>query len=162
MENNNKQENRRSFLKKAGTMIGVGIAMPVIGGLVTSCEQNEGVIPPKKLSVNLNSHPALLADGGVERFKITGANGGNEVIVYRKSASQFIILDSTCPHMGCTVDIPSNATSPAHCPCHGVDFNLSDGSVLDNPIKSSWPGSPLKKLVFDSFDAANNILYIQA
>ena len=53
------------------------------------------------------------------------------VVVTQPSAGEFKAFDGTCPHQGCAV---SEVTTEAIiCPCHGSQFDITDGSVLQGP-----------------------------
>ena len=55
----------------------------------------------------------------------------DRVVVTQPTAGTFKAFDATCPHQGCAVD---QVTSEAIiCPCHGSQFDPSDGSVRQGP-----------------------------
>lgn len=55
----------------------------------------------------------------------------DRVVVTQPTAGQFKAFDATCPHQGCAV---SKVTTEAIiCPCHGSQFDPSDGSVKQGP-----------------------------
>jgi nitrite reductase/ring-hydroxylating ferredoxin subunit len=160
IDSKDKTEDRRSFLKQASTLIGVGIALPAIGGMFASCEKHEipVVVPEKGYSIDLAKYPALQTVGGAEKVKIKGANAGNNVIIRRTSETEFSIVDSICPHVGCEVNLPVGGGTDLVCPCHMVEFSALDGSVTKNPISGSWSSVPLKKFRVIKFE--NNILEV--
>lgn len=53
------------------------------------------------------------------------------VVVTQPSAGEFKAFDGTCPHQGCAVTRVT--TEAIVCPCHGSEFDLTDGSVLKGP-----------------------------
>lgn len=55
--------------------------------------------------------------------KYKGAS--RSIVVHRIAASRFVVLDTTCTHQGCQVNL--NASS-LKCPCHLAEFDLTDGS----------------------------------
>jgi thiosulfate dehydrogenase (quinone) large subunit len=53
-------------------------------------------------------------------------------IVVHTAAGPFVAYNAVCPHMGCTVGY-SAATEIIVCPCHGSEFQVSDGDVIQGP-----------------------------
>jgi thiosulfate dehydrogenase [quinone] large subunit len=53
-------------------------------------------------------------------------------IVIHTAAGPFVAYNAVCPHMGCTVGY-STATEIIVCPCHGSEFQVSDGDVVQGP-----------------------------
>jgi len=45
------------------------------------------------------------------------------------SSGSFLAYDAICPHAGCTVGY-SSAAKLIVCPCHGSEFNPSNGDVI--------------------------------
>jgi thiosulfate dehydrogenase [quinone] large subunit len=64
-------------------------------------------------------------------FTVPGT-GGEPGLVVQSSAGQFVAYNAICPHAGCTV-----AYQPANgliaCPCHGSEFEVSNGDVIVGP-----------------------------
>src|SRR4051812_14623753 len=57
-----------------------------------------------------------------------------EVVVTQPSAGQFKCFTAVCTHQGCTVSDVSNGT--INCGCHGSQFSIKDGSVVQGPATS--------------------------
>lgn len=53
-------------------------------------------------------------------------------IVIHTPSGPFVAYNAVCPHMGCTVGY-SSATEIIVCPCHGSEFQLSNGDVIQGP-----------------------------
>lgn len=53
-------------------------------------------------------------------------------IVIHTADGPFVAYNAVCPHMGCTVGY-SAATQIIVCPCHGSEFQLSTGDVIQGP-----------------------------
>jgi thiosulfate dehydrogenase [quinone] large subunit len=53
-------------------------------------------------------------------------------IVIHTAAGSFVAYNAVCPHMGCTVGY-SAATQIIVCPCHGSEFLVSNGDVVQGP-----------------------------
>lgn len=55
------------------------------------------------------------------------------IVVTQPKPGTFEAFDATCPHQGCAVD---EVTEKAIvCPCHGSEFDLTDGSVTHGPAE---------------------------
>jgi Rieske Fe-S protein len=57
-------------------------------------------------------------------------NNANYVVT-QPSKGAFKAFTSTCTHMGCTVAEVANGV--IHCNCHGSEFSIKDGSVVNPP-----------------------------
>lgn len=55
----------------------------------------------------------------------------DRVVVTQPTAGSFKAFDATCPHQGCAVD--KVTTEAIICPCHGSQFDPTDGSVTQGP-----------------------------
>jgi len=65
---------------------------------------------------------------------------GDPGIVVQVTKGQFVAYDAVCPHAGCQVGYyPANHVLA--CPCHGSQFQLNTGAVLNGPAPTG-----LKKL----------------
>jgi thiosulfate dehydrogenase [quinone] large subunit len=53
-------------------------------------------------------------------------------IVIHTASGPFVAYNAVCPHMGCTVGY-STATKIIVCPCHGSEFQVSSGEVIQGP-----------------------------
>jgi thiosulfate dehydrogenase [quinone] large subunit len=56
---------------------------------------------------------------------------GDPAIVFNQGGGKFVAYDTVCPHAGCTVGYYSGNTM--QCPCHGSQFTISGGNVLNGP-----------------------------
>ena len=54
-----------------------------------------------------------------------------KVVVTQAAEGEFKAFSSVCTHQGCTVSASSDGVIP--CGCHGSQFSLEDGSVLQGP-----------------------------
>ncbi|TAL69436.1 MAG: hypothetical protein EPN82_06270 [Bacteroidetes bacterium] len=155
MEYDNSSPERRNFLIRAGTLIGLGIAAATIPGLITSCQQNDNPISTNvKKEIDVTQYSELQNDFGAVKIKFDNMNGNMPVIVIRKSAGNYLALTSRCSHQGCEVGIPNSATHTITCPCHGSVYSEVNGSVISGPASQSLKQFPT------SFDSATNILTI--
>jgi len=72
------------------------------------------------------------------------------IIIIRKTEEEFLVVNSTCTHMGCTVDAPRTVFDNLLCPCHGSEYSRDDASVIWYP--EGFPPKPLKryKWIYDN------------
>ena len=86
-----------------------------------------------------SSEPSASAGGGATALAATSdvPVGGcavfseQKVVLTQPAAGEFKAFTSVCPHQGCTVSASSDGVIP--CGCHGSEFSLEDGSVLQGP-----------------------------
>ena len=76
------------------------------------------------------SPDALAANEGV-----VARNDLGKILVLRRPNDEFIGLQATCTHLGCTVAWNPDSEQ-VECPCHGARYNLL-GEVLGGPARSS-------------------------
>lgn len=60
-----------------------------------------------------------------------------QVVVTQPSEGDFKAFSSVCSHQGCTVSASSDGVIP--CGCHGSEFSIDDGSVLQGPATAPLP-----------------------
>lgn len=66
----------------------------------------------------------------------------SRVVVTQPAKGVYKAFDARCPHQGCLVKkIEQGAI---HCPCHGSQFDVNDGSVLRGPANQGLPELPAK------------------
>ncbi|HEV3188471.1 MAG TPA: Rieske 2Fe-2S domain-containing protein [Acidimicrobiales bacterium] len=80
-------------------------------------------------------------------------SSGDPGIVIHTDAGEFVGYDAVCPHTGCTVGY-SNSAKIIVCPCHGSEFQVSNGDVIVGPAPH---GLTKLKIV----EGANGNLYLQ-
>lgn len=56
-------------------------------------------------------------------------------VITQPTEGDFKAFSSVCTHQGCTVSAGTDGVIP--CTCHGSEFSLDDGSVLQGPATSS-------------------------
>jgi Rieske Fe-S protein len=59
------------------------------------------------------------------------------VVVTQPTAGQFKAFSATCTHQGCQVASVQSGT--IHCPCHGSQYSIVDGSVKVGPSTKPLP-----------------------
>lgn len=58
-----------------------------------------------------------------------------KVVVTQPSEGEFKCFTSVCSHQGCTVSASTDGVIP--CNCHGSEFSIEDGSVLQGPATAA-------------------------
>ncbi len=64
------------------------------------------------------------------------SNAGIAAILFRSSEDKVYALSRICTHEGCSVDFDMNQNRLI-CPCHGANYEASDGSVISGPTTKS-------------------------
>ncbi|AQU69783.1 Rieske (2Fe-2S) protein [Streptomyces niveus] len=119
---------RRTVVAAAGA-VGLGAALVACGSDDSS--DSVGQAPADDGANGGSGQGAVLArtadipEGGGKVFEAEG------VVVTQPSAGQFKAFSSECTHSGCAVGSIANGTIT--CPCHGSQFDASDGSVKKGP-----------------------------
>ena len=72
-----------------------------------------------------------VAVGGAAQF--TDPATGDPAYAVQPKSGKFVAFDALCPHAGCTVAVSGNQFV---CPCHGSQFRLGTGAVLNGPATS--------------------------
>ncbi len=71
-----------------------------------------------------------VAPGGMRAFSV----GGTRVAV-ANIAGRFYGFDDTCTHRGCSLADGSLAGTTVTCACHGSEFDVTSGAVLEGPAE---------------------------
>jgi thiosulfate dehydrogenase [quinone] large subunit len=80
-------------------------------------------------------------------------SNGEPGIVIHTDSGDFVAYNAVCPHMGCTVGY-SSVNKIMICPCHGSEFEVSNGDVIVGPAPH---GLTRLKVV----EGTNGNLYLQ-
>lgn len=147
-------EERREFLLKAASMLGLAVSAGTVATIVSSCETTTLKSTGEVATLDVSKEAALKNVGGAVLKKFANGNDGNSVVVIRTSASEFLVLTSICTHTGCPVGLPTSPGSNLICPCHGSQFSSNDGSVINGPATA-----PLKRFS-STFNAGTSTLTI--
>lgn len=132
-----KKIKRRDFLKNSAGAAGLIISLPVLGGFLASCEENESPLTPEgTVEVLLSDYPALQQPGGAV---IANFEGSGDIIIIRNSETEFLAASAVCTHQGCTVNLPANESADINCPCHGAVYSRADASVIKYPTSEEKP-----------------------
>jgi len=168
---------RRALVLGGTVAAGVGAATLILGGAVAETgKMIGGAHAPKNTTHQLStpttqpgtsSTTTTPGNGGATSGTLLGAatvvpsgqsalftipSSGDPGIVINTN-STFYAYDAVCPHAGCTVGwAPQN--NLIVCPCHGSEFNVTTGNVLNGPAPH---GLTKLKVVEES----NGNLYLQ-
>ena len=126
-------EDRRSFLARAFSLLGLSAAWGTLFSFVAGCESD--VLKSSNIAVRLDVsvEPALASVGGAVKKTFGIHNGGQPVLVIRAGEESFLVLSTVCTHLSCEVNLPGFRHSEILCECHGSVFNKSSGAVLEGP-----------------------------
>ncbi len=80
------------------------------------------------------------ADVPVDSGVIVDA-GETKVVVTQPQAEQYVGLSAVCPHQGCLVNEVTDQVIV--CPCHGSQFSITDGSVVQGPAMTGLSPVPV-------------------
>ena len=71
-----------------------------------------------------------LAEGGMRAFDVRG-----DRIAVANVSGAFHAFDDTCTHMGCSLAEGDLEETTVICPCHGSEFDVRSGAVLQGPAR---------------------------
>ncbi|MGH2448726.1 MAG: Rieske 2Fe-2S domain-containing protein [Chloroflexota bacterium] len=84
-------------------------------------------------------YTAVIPETELPSDKPTAVTVKNVPILLVKQGSQIYALDDTCVHAGCSLAGGTLAGRTITCPCHGSEYDLSDGSVINGPATMPEP-----------------------
>jgi Rieske Fe-S protein len=61
----------------------------------------------------------------------------DNIVVTQPTAGVFKAFSATCTHAGCTVE--GVVSGVIQCPCHGSQFNITTGAVVQGPATMALP-----------------------
>lgn len=111
---------RRTVLR-AGAAAAAGLS------LAACSSRNEPQQPQRKSNVVVKKSDVPVGGG----YIVPDAN----FVVTQPTQGQFKAFVKICPHAGCAVS--SVEGGKIHCPCHGSNFAVADGHVLNGPATGS-------------------------
>lgn len=95
--------------------------------------QIESAPAPENVTANVITTTNDLAVGQSLEFT---SSAGISAILFRSSEDKVYALSRICTHEGCSVDFDMNQNRLI-CPCHGANYEASDGSVISGPTTKS-------------------------
>ncbi|MCU0278649.1 MAG: Rieske (2Fe-2S) protein [Candidatus Nanopelagicales bacterium] len=69
-------------------------------------------------------------------------SGETKMVVTQPTAGEYVGLSAVCPHQGCLVNQIENQVIV--CPCHGSQFSIVDGSVVQGPATTGLESIPVE------------------
>ena len=71
-----------------------------------------------------------LGEGDISAFDVRGTQ-----IAVANVDGTFYAFDDTCTHMGCSLAGGDLEETTVICPCHGSEFDVTSGAVLQGPAR---------------------------
>jgi Rieske Fe-S protein len=130
---------RRTVVAAAGAA-GLGAALVACGGSSGSADgADSGAGSDTQKSGGSGEVLAKTSDipeGGGKIF------ADQKVVVTQPKANEFKAFSAVCTHQGCTVSSISDGI--IHCPCHGSEYSIVDGSVKGGPAPRPLPAEKIQ------------------
>jgi cytochrome b6-f complex iron-sulfur subunit len=121
---------RRDFIKRSAVGVIAGSAMLSTINLEAFTRSGAAKAVFSKsgddLVVKISDNAALTKVGG--NVKVN-----DELMLIRKSETEFLAVKTICTHKGCDVELDADKFV---CPCHGSEYTL-DGKVTQGPAKDN-------------------------
>lgn len=121
---------RRDFIKRSAVGVIAGSAMLSTINIDAITKSSASKAAFRKsgddIIVKLSDNSALTKVGG--NVKVN-----DELILIRRSETEFLAIRTICSHKGCDVELEANKFV---CPCHGSEYTL-DGKVTQGPAKEN-------------------------
>ena len=130
-EHNNMSDKitRRDFLVKSalGVVVGGTVLSSINLEAFAKAAAAKGVVRKSgdDLVVKLSENASLDKVGGSVKVN-------DELMLIKKSETEFLAIRTICMHKGCDVDLEGNKFI---CPCHGSEYTL-EGKVTQGPSKA--------------------------
>jgi len=86
-----------------------------------------------------SKYTRVMADGELAENTPTKVDAGGVSVVLVKQGKQIYALADTCVHAGCSLSGGAVEGQTIVCPCHGSQFDLRDGAVINGPATRSEP-----------------------
>jgi Rieske Fe-S protein len=131
---------RRQIVVGAGTL---GVAAPLLAACGSS-SSDTATEPASTPAGGAGGATSAGASGGASDGAVAGLiatadvpSGGGVIlssanlVVTQPTQGTFKVFSATCTHQGCTVGQITGQT--IDCPCHGSQFSIADGSVVQGP-----------------------------
>jgi Rieske Fe-S protein len=139
-------KNRRNILKImfVGAISFVVAACTRNTGTTSEVTQNENTTTPETTQTETTTETntattnliTTINDLAVGQSLEFTSLAGTSAILFRSSENKVYALSRICTHEGCSVDFDMNQNRLI-CPCHGANYEASDGSVISGPTTKS-------------------------
>ncbi|MCP2341197.1 Rieske (2Fe-2S) protein [Actinomadura rupiterrae] len=125
------EQPRPSDLARRGMLLGVGVAG--VAGLAAACGKGGSGGGGYGGGGSSSSGAATGALGSTADIPVGGGKvfADQKVVVTQPTKGVFKAFTAVCTHMGCTVGSVSGGL--IHCPCHGSEYHIADGTVAHPP-----------------------------
>lgn len=110
------------------------LAVCGLGGCASYGPEQQPSVPPPASTLTVPA--AEIPVGGGRVFDT------QRVVVTQPTAGNFKAFSAVCTHQGCTV---AQVTATIDCPCHGSQFAITDGSVVNGPATQPLPSVPVHR-----------------
>ncbi|MFN8185103.1 MAG: Rieske (2Fe-2S) protein [Candidatus Nanopelagicales bacterium] len=127
-------------------------ALGVAGAALAACSSGEdtGTTSPSEAPSSAPPSAAPAATGqalvAASEVPLEGGvivdSGQTKVVITQPQPNEFVGLSAVCPHQGCLVN--KVADSLIMCPCHGSEFAIADGAVVQGPAQTGLTSVPVK------------------
>lgn len=124
----------RVFSRRA-TLITGAVAS---GALLVSCAEGDSAVTAPEGTVEVGSASAV---GVGKAARLT--HGSTTVIVSQPSSGEYKAFSTVCTHQGCQVQVQDS--NRIVCPCHGSEFAVADGSVVQGPAEAPLTSYPVQE-----------------
>lgn len=81
----------------------------------------------------------VMRESDLELDKLTKGDAQGTAILLVKRANGIFALDDTCTHAGCSLSGGTLEEMSVICPCHGSQFSLLDGEIINGPATYREP-----------------------
>ncbi|HET7034976.1 MAG TPA: Rieske 2Fe-2S domain-containing protein [Thermomicrobiaceae bacterium] len=133
---------RRGGARSAGMLLsGVGYALMAGGAYLGGDEVFDLGYPVNQTAFHQGpgKYTKAMPLADLPENTLTKASAGGVSILLVKQGSAVYALDDTCVHAGCTLSDGRLDGHSVICPCHGSQFDLRDGTVLNGPATMPEP-----------------------
>ncbi|MFC5723016.1 Rieske (2Fe-2S) protein [Streptomyces gamaensis] len=128
------QASRRTVLRGTAALAGaVGVC-----GAAGACQGAGGGRPSATPTAPVElGDPGEVPVGGAKLYR------EQRVVVTQPAKGEYKAFSAVCTHAGCVVD--SVKDGKVRCPCHGSEFEVATGKVLQGPAGAPLPSVPVRE-----------------
>ena len=84
--------------------------------------------------------PADLEEGDLQAFNVDG-----EKVAVAKVEGKLYAFGDECTHEGCLLSTGDLSGTSVECPCHGSQFDVTTGAVLEGPAEEPVPSYDVRE-----------------
>lgn len=127
---------RREALKKMGTVIGMGVSIPVVSSYLVSCSDSSSGPSSYEYQLDLSTVQGLENTGSIVKVQNSSGNTPASLFVMKTAENEYMVMSAICTHQSCSLNPPGQSNSNIWCGCHGSQFNPQSGSVVNGPANA--------------------------